>query len=179
MRLLRRLREYLRVLPTARRNALDLPRWMWRRPQLLVGMTVGELAGLASNKADPRLKALAEMKVAALNACEFCLDIGAALWRAKGVGERELLELHQYDTSDAFGELDRLAIRLAEQMSATPVVVDPALRDELVERLGRAAFVDLAHAIAWEHKRSRLYHALGIQPAGFSDGLACALAARS
>ncbi len=174
MRVLRRLLALVRVMPRARRNRWEIPRWMWRRPQHAVGMAIGEVTCVLSQRLDPRLKALAEMKAAAMVSCHVCLDIGAALWRIHGLGEAEIRDLHEHETSDAFDELDRLVLRFAEQLSATPAVVDPELRDELVARLGKAAVVDLAYTVAWEHKRARLYLGLGIRPAGFSDGEACA-----
>jgi alkylhydroperoxidase family enzyme len=175
VRLLKRLGCYLRVLPKARRNRTALLRWMVHRPQLLVGMAAGEASVMTSNRLEPRLLSLAEMKAAAMVSCEFCLDIGAAVWRAKGLSEREMLELHRFEESDAYDELDRLVLRYVEAVSSTPVVVDAALRDELVARLGRAAFTDLAYMAAWENKRGRLYLGLGVEPAGFSDGLECAV----
>jgi AhpD family alkylhydroperoxidase len=175
MRFLRRVRAMARVMPTARRNQGELPRWLLRRPQLLVATATGELGLLASNKLDLRLKQLAEMKAAAVTACEFCLDIGAALGRADGLTEAEILELHRFEESDAFDELDRLVLRFAEALSSTPAVVDPALREELLDRLGHAAFTELAFTVAWESKRGRFYLGLGISPAGFSDGLECAV----
>ena len=175
MRALRRLIILLRTLGSARRNRGELPGWMARRPALLGSTVVGELGLLVQNRVDPKLKALAETKAAALVSCEFCLDIGAALGKAEGLTERQLLDLPRFEESDAYSELEVLALRLATCMGRTPAIVPEELRAELVERLGKAGYLELAFTIAWENKRGRLYQALGVSPAGYGDGLVCAL----
>jgi AhpD family alkylhydroperoxidase len=172
---LRRVVDLLRVLSRARRNRWDLPRWLARRPLLLGATLMGETALLAQNRVDPKLKALAETKSAALTSCEFCLDVGAALGKAEGLRPEQLTELPRFEDSDVYTELEKLVLRLATCMSQTPAVVPAELRDELVTRLGKAGYVELAFQIAWEQKRGRFYQALGLQPAGFGDGLTCAI----
>jgi AhpD family alkylhydroperoxidase len=132
MRFLHRLGAVTGALRRSKRHRLDMPRWLARRPALLASTAVGELALLAQNRADPRLKTLAGMKAAALVSCEYCLDISAALAKADGFSA-----------------------------------------DTLVERLGKAAYVELAFEIAWEHKRGRFYHAIGLRPTGIAEGLVC------
>ncbi len=121
--LLRQIRPYLRVLPAARRNRLDLVRWLRRRPQILAGAAGYEMALLASARVDPHLKQLAELKAAALVACEFCLDIGSALAAATGVSEAQLRDLPNFRDSGAFNPGEKLVLELAEAMSRTPADV--------------------------------------------------------
>lgn len=173
MRFLRRLAGTLRVLGTAKRNRLDLPRWLVRRPPLLAATGIGEVALLAQNRVPFRLKLLAEMKAAALVSCEYCLDIGAALAREEGLTPQHVTDLPRFEDSDVYTELEVLVLRLATRMSETPAIVPDDLRDALVERLGKAGFAELAFTIAWEHKRGRLNQALGVLPSGFGDGLTC------
>jgi alkylhydroperoxidase family enzyme len=97
--------------------------------------------------------------------------------RATGLTERDLADLSSYETSDAFDEDDRLVLRFATLMTATPAEVPDELRAELVERFGPAAVAELAAAIAWENHRARLNRALGVRAVGFSDGAVCALPA--
>src|SRR4051794_36383563 len=103
------------------------------------------------------------------------MDIGSAVSRAVGVTERQLLELAQYETSDAFDDDERLAIELADAMLGEPVVITPELRARLEARFTRAQVVELASYIAWEHYRSRFNRALDVQAVGFSDGTVCVL----
>lgn len=62
---------YLRVLPRARRKRLDLVEWMIRRPQLLAGIGAYEGALFTSNRAEDRLKLLAQLRVSSLIGCPF------------------------------------------------------------------------------------------------------------
>ena len=73
-----------------------------------------------SAKVEPRLKVLAELRVAAIVACEHCLDIGSALGAGEGVTERQLRELHEFRSSDAFDGDERLVLELAEAMTRAP-----------------------------------------------------------
>jgi hypothetical protein len=70
-KLTRKIAVYLRVLPRASRHRLDLVGWMGRRPQLLAGIGAYEGALLASNRADDRLKLLAQLRVSSLIGCPF------------------------------------------------------------------------------------------------------------
>lgn len=175
MRTLRQLAGTLRVLASARRHRLDLVRALGRRPQLLVGTGLYEVAINLSARVATRLKVLAELEVAALVACEYCLDIGGALARWEGVSERQLRELHGYRESDAFDPTERLVLELAEAMTRTPAVVEPTLRERLAATFTPAQVTELAAVIAWENQRARLNQALGIRPSGFSDGEYCPL----
>ncbi len=175
MKALRQLSTNVRVLLKARRHRLDLLQALVRRPQLLIGTGLYEMAIGLSARVDPRLKVLAELKAAALVACEYCLDIGSLLGRGTGVTERQLRELHAYRTSDAFDADERLVIELAEVMTIVPVTVSDDLRARLDARFSKAELTELAATIAWENQRGRLNQALGVRPSGFSDGEYCAL----
>ena len=89
MRVVKRVRGYARVIGQARRNRGDLMGWLGRRPQIAAATLTYETALLFSNKLDPRLKELAELKTAGLVACQFCLDIGSALAHTAGLTEQQ------------------------------------------------------------------------------------------
>lgn len=178
MRTSRKLRVYFRVLARGRRHQTDLLRWLVRRPQLLVGTSAFETAQIFSSRVDTRLKKLAELHTAALVHCQFCLDIGSALAHDGGVSEQQLIELPDYRDSDAFDAREKLVLAFAEAMTNTPSDVDDELRTRLLEHFTRGQLAELASAIAWENQRARLNEALGVRPAGFADGLTCALPGR-
>ena len=83
--------------------------------------------------------------------------------------------MSRYERSDTYSELDQLVLAFATAMTLTPADVSDDLRQAVLDRLGRTAFAELAATIAWENHRSRLNRALGVRPAGFSDGAVCAL----
>jgi AhpD family alkylhydroperoxidase len=166
------------VLPSARRNKTDLLRRMARRPQLLAATVAYETVLIFSARMDPRLKALAEIKAAALVTCEFCLDIGSAVASRAGITPAQLRALPNYRDSDEFSSDDKLVLELAEAMTAIPTVIDDDLRERLLRRFSQAQVAELMAATAWENYRGRLNQALGVRPSGFSDGAACAVPER-
>jgi AhpD family alkylhydroperoxidase len=168
--------SYRSVVPGMRNpDQLDLLGWLRRRPQLLAATFAYETALLTSGRMPPRLKALAELKAAALVNCEFCLDIGSTLARAAGVTDTQLAALPRFRDSDEFDADDKLVLELADAITSTPALVPEELRQRLVDRFTAPAVTELAAAIAWENNRARLNQALGVRPAGFSQGAACAV----
>ena len=105
------------------------------------------------------------------------MDIGSAVSRRQGVSERQVLDIGRFETSEAFDETERLVLRYASAMTATPVEVPDALFAELRRYFSDKALVELTSAIAWENYRARFDHALGLESEGFADGAACALPA--
>lgn len=175
MRTVERFGVSLRTLRRARRHRGDLVGWLARRPQLAAGVLTFETALLMSNRVDPHLKELAELKTAALVNCEFCLDIGSALAHSSGVTEQQIADLPRYRTSPAYDELEKLVIAYAEAMTLTPAIGLADVREQLLVRLGKAQVAELAVAIAWENQRARLNQALGVRPTGMAEGMTCAL----
>ena len=175
MRVLRQLRSTFGVLARARRNRVDLWRALLRRPQLLLGTLCFETAVLSSARVDGRLKVLAELKVAAIIACEYCLDIGSALARHEGLTEAQLRALPVHGTSPAFDEEERVVLDLAEALTRVPSVVGDDLRARVDATFSPAQQAELMAVIAWENKRARLNQGLGVRPSGFSDGEFCVL----
>ena len=96
-----------------------------------------------------------------------------------GVTERQLAELPDFETSDAFDELEKNVLRFATAMTETPVEVQDNVFDALRSHLNEKQMVELTSAIAWENYRARFDHALGIESEGFSEGAACAIPVRT
>lgn len=178
MRAITRIRHYTQAVRQAKRNRSDLFGWLMRRPLVLFGTIGYESALLFSNRLDPKLKELAELKTAGLINCEFCLDIGSALARSSGLTEQQLADLPRYRTSDAYTDLEKLVISFAEAMTSTPAIGIEDLRTELLTRLSKTQLAELVATIAWENERARLNQGLGVRPTGMADGMACALPER-
>lgn len=178
MTVLSQIRTSLKVLPKARRNRVDLLRALARRPQLLGAVGGYEVALLSCAKVESRLKALADLKTAAVINCEYCLDIGSALARAEGITEAQLRALPNYADSTEFDGSEKLVLELAEAMTRVPAMVDDNLRRRLLNRFSQAQLAELAAAIAWENHRGRLNQALGMHPSGFSEDMFCAVPER-
>lgn len=141
--------------------------------KLLLGYGMFELALDRSRLVDDRLKWLAEVKVATMVGCEFCMDIGSALGRELPGAEEQLRGLREYRESKAFSPLEKLVLEYAVALTRTPTAIPEELFDELREHFGEAQLVELTAAIAWENYRARFNHAFGMDSQGFSEGAYC------
>lgn len=92
---------------------------------------------------------------------------------ALGASDEDLADLPRYQTSDRFSEADKLVLDLTVAMCSTPADVPESLRQELRRHFTKAQLTEIAATIAWENHRARLNRALGVRPAGFSDGAFC------
>jgi len=142
-------------------------------PGLLVGYGAFEQATARQSHVEERLKALAELKAAALVNCEFCCDIGSALAQQAGVSEAQLLALPTYRESAEFSEIEQLVLEYASAMSRTPARVSEELFAALREHFDERQLVELTNVIALENMRARFNSAFDMTPAGFSKGMVC------
>jgi len=92
-----------------------------------------------------------------------------------GVTEQQLMDLSQYETSDAFDQTERAALDLAVAMARTPTEIPSELTSRLREHFDEAQLVELAATIAWEHYRARFNRVFGVRSSGFTEGAFCAL----
>ena len=150
-----------------------------RAPRLLFGVGMLEDATARLHRVPERLKVLAELKAATLTHCEYCIDIGSQIAHRAGISEAQLLALPHYRDSEEFDDAERLVLDYAVGVSSTPVTVPDELFDELRARFDEAQLVELTNVIALENMRGRFNLALGIGSAGFTEGMVCAVPARS
>jgi alkylhydroperoxidase family enzyme len=144
-------------------------------PRLLLGYGMYEKATAGEHRVDERLKALAETKAAALVNCEFCCDIASSIAREAGITEQQLLALPGYRDSDQFTELERLVLDYASAISRTPTGVTDELFAAMREHFDERQMVELTNVIALENMRARFNSAFDMTPAGFSEGMVCAI----
>jgi len=147
---------------------------MAHTPGLLRGYGMFELAFMRGKRAPEKLKALVELKAAALAGCEWCMDFGS--WLAtneSGVSEEQLRELPKFRDSDAFDEDEKLVLEYAEGITRTPVEVSDELFARLRERFDEAQIVELTWAGAIENLRARFNWALGIDSQNYTEGATC------
>jgi len=142
-------------------------------PPILVGTNAVEMALDRAGAVDDRLVELAVLKAASVVGCEFCLDIGTAQALELGITETQLRSLHEFEDSDAFTERERLVLRYAVAMTATPPDVPTELFEALADEFDETALVELTAAIAFENHRARFNRALDIDAQGFTEGEFC------
>src|ERR1700683_162141 len=144
-------------------------------PGLLIGYGMFEQATGRLHNVDERLKVLAETKAAAVVNCEFCCDIASSIAREAGVTEAELLALPRYRESGEFSDLEMLVLDYATAMSRTPTTVTDELFAQMREHFDERQMVELTNVIALENMRARFNSAFDMTPAGFSEGMVCAV----
>jgi 4-carboxymuconolactone decarboxylase len=144
-------------------------------PRLLIGYGMFEQATAKQHRVEERLKALAETKAAAVVNCEFCCDIASSIAREAGVTEEQLLALPRYRESDEFTALEQLVLDYATAMSRTPTTVTDELFAALRKHFDERQLVELTNVIALENMRARFNSAFDMNPAGFSEGMVCAV----
>jgi alkylhydroperoxidase family enzyme len=83
--------------------------------------------------------------------------------------------LADFEDSLEFTEVEKLALRYAVAMTATPVVLADGLFDAMRAHFDEAQLVELTSAIAWENYRARFDHAFGCEAEGYSEGAFCPL----
>jgi alkylhydroperoxidase family enzyme len=77
--------------------------------------------------------------------------------------------------SDLFTDLEKLVMDYAVGVTHTPAQVPETLFAQLREHLDEGQLVELTHHIALENLRGRFNVAFGVDAAGFSEGMVCAV----
>lgn len=85
------------------------------------------------------------------------------------------MALGRYADSPEFTEHERLALRLADAMVATPAYIDDALFAALRASFTERQLVELSAAIAWENYRARFNRVFDVESEDFSAGAFCPL----
>jgi alkylhydroperoxidase family enzyme len=105
--------------------------------------------------------------------CSWCVDFGEMLQRLDGLDVDRLRHIADFETSGAYSEEEREAIRYADAMTTTPSTVTDEQVASLVDRYGHEGVVELTYQIALENQRARFNHSLGIAAQGFGSGDTC------
>ena len=85
------------------------------------------------------------------------------------------MDLVDFEASREFTEVEKLALRYAVAMTATPVEMADELFDEMRAHFSEQQLVELTSTVAWENYRARFNHAFGCEAEGFSEGAFCPL----
>ena len=95
--------------------------------------------------------------------------------RRLGITEEQIRDLAVFEDSSHFTEDEKLALRLAVQLTRTPANIGDQLYESLRRRFAERELVELTAAIAWENFRARFNRTFNVQAEGFSHGDFCAL----
>ena len=95
--------------------------------------------------------------------------------RDEGITEQQLLDISRHRDSDAFSELEKLAMDYAIALSETPAEVPDELFEKLRAQLNEAQLVELTAVVAFENYLSRFNRGFAVEAAGYSKGAFCPL----
>lgn len=140
------------------------------RPAVALGSGVLEsLTPHAANSGERRLFKLVRMAASYAAACPFCVDMNGEDFEDSGLLRMELEAIARGEEPDTLTEKERLCVRYARQITATPLVVEAQLVDALKQQMSPREIVTIAGIAAQVNYWARLIQALGIPPAGFAE----------
>ena len=119
-------------------------------------------ATLPKTKLDGKLRELAYIKTSELNDCDYCLHHHKGLGKKAGLNDRQVAETADFESSDAYDELQREVMRYAEQVTRH-INVDDALFARLKLALGDREIVELAMTVGVANLTNRVSETLRME----------------
>jgi uncharacterized peroxidase-related enzyme len=120
-------------------------RVMAHNPEMLEAF-LGLNATLPKTKLDGKLRELAYIKTSELNDCDYCLHHHRALGKKAGLNDRQVAETADFESSDAYDDLQREVMRYAEQVTRH-INVEDSLFSRLKQSLSDREIVELAMTV--------------------------------
>ena len=115
------------------------------------GLFYGKIAALDKKLTLPReLVFLIRERVAQINICSFCMDIGRAFVIKASMNEDKFDALHQYRTSSLFSEAERAALDYVTELT-TDKKVSPETFARLSRHYSARAICEIVWLVATEH----------------------------
>ena len=89
---------------------------------------------------------LAYIKTSELNGCDYCLHHHRTIGKKAGLNDRQVAETAEFESSDAYDELQREVMRYAEQVTRH-INVEDSLFARLKKSLSDREIVELAMTV--------------------------------
>ena len=116
-------------------------------------------ATLPKTQLNGKLRELAYIKTSELNGCDYCLHHHRGMGKKAGLNDRQLAETANFETSDAYDDLERDVLRYAEEVTRH-IDVDDVLAARLKETLGDRELVELAMTVGIANFTNRVTETL-------------------
>jgi uncharacterized peroxidase-related enzyme len=136
-------------------------RAMAHSPELLEGFLALNGA-LPKTKLDGKLRELAYIKTSELNGCDYCMHHHQTTGKKVGLSERQLNETAQFESSDAYEELQRDVMRYAEEVTRH-INVSELLLERLHAALSDREIVELAMTVGIANFTNRVTETLKME----------------
>ncbi len=114
---------------------------------------------LPKTQLNGRLRELAYIKTSELNGCDYCLHHHRGMGKKAGLNDRQLAETANFETSDAYDDVERDVLRYAEEVTRH-IDVDDVLAARLKETLGDRELVELAMTVGIANFTNRVTETL-------------------
>lgn len=145
------------------------PSKVWARsPKLLYGLqALYRAIDRKSSPLEPSIRSLVGIKVSQINRCRFCVDIGEALLRKRGVDSEKVAAVLDHRASNVFSQREFVALDYAEAMTVSDQSVSDALFERLRGQFSDDEIIELTAVIAFQNLSSKFNAALDIPAQGF------------
>ncbi|MDH6161278.1 putative peroxidase-related enzyme [Leclercia adecarboxylata] len=142
-------------------------RWWGRMPRLfwLVALFVGYIERKKS-PFEPVLRSLLMTRVSQVCHCAFCIDANALRLAQRSGGMAKVEAVATWRDSTLFSDKERAALAYAEAVSATPPLVDDALKAALRRHFSEQAITEMTSLLAFQNLSARFNAALDIPSQG-------------
>ena len=139
-------------------------RTLAHRPSIMTTAWAHMQAVLAEGTLPRALKELAVVRTSQLNRTPYCLASHTMMAKKLGCSDEKLDAIANYATNDQFDERERLAIHLAEVMTADPHAYSDAEFATLREHFSEGEVVELVCAIGLFNYFNRFNNMLQMEP---------------
>jgi alkylhydroperoxidase family enzyme len=154
-------------------KALLPPRLLAWYPKAAFSSGVMEALVAHSDKdLSARMLKLVRMQASFSAACPFCIDMNSQRFQEYDINPQELAAIQGLVSAEdvtTFTERERLALRYAQLISATPLSFPSEIMQQIKSSFTEREIVILATTAAQVNYWARLIQALGAPPAGFME----------
>ena len=119
-------------------------------------------ATLSKTQLEGKLRELAYIKTSELNDCDYCLHHHRTIGKKAGLNDRQVAETAEFESSDAYDELQRDVMRYAEQVTRH-INVEDALFNRLKQSLNDRQIVELAMTVGIANFTNRVTETLRME----------------
>ncbi len=139
----------------------NLFRAMAHNPAVLQGFLALN-GSLQKFQLDPKLRELAYLKASTINGCDYCAAHHREGGRKAGLSDRQIGDVADAESSDAYDDLQRSVLRFADAVTRE-VRADAALVGRLREHLSERELMELTLTVALANLTNRMNEALNIE----------------
>ena len=153
-----------------RGNVPNMFRTVALRPEIFETMIAHFQAILNTGTLPTRLKELVIVRTSQLNACRYCLGSHTQIARKLGWTDDQIDNLAEYATRDDFTPAEKVALRLAEEMTLDANKISDAFFAEVRSHYSEGEVVELMAAIGLFNYFNRFNNALQLEPTRPGEG---------